>query len=319
MTSRQRTNPGAGAARNPAPSTITFTWDDAARQFQTHLEAALKSRETVAVYNAAIRQAQAFIARLGLADDMRAVRREHLEMFFADLGKRVSPATVLNRRKGLNAFFKWLLAEGEITRNPLEHVPWPEQEDKAPKALSVDEVKAILAACSKSFLGRRRAALVAFMVDTGWRSSAVRAVTVEMVQERGVIRVPTKGRREVQARLTPPTQAYLDRYLRARRSARGSQRPELWLTTTGRPMSRHDIWEEIHNAGLSVGIPGLYPHALRHTHAIWWLEEGGNIADLQENLGHSDLRVTKRYLRFMAQERAMQARQRYGPGNRLGD
>lgn len=56
---------------------------------------------------------------------------------------------------------------------------------------------------------------------------------------------------------------------------------------------------------------------LRHTHAIWWLEAGGNVMDLKENLGHSSIKITERYLKYMAQERAMDARREFAPGNRL--
>lgn len=319
MTRSSRSDSAAQTSRNSLQPNVTFTWSDALKQFTTHLEAGLKSKETVDTYTTSVKQAAAHIAGLGLPDDVTIVRGEHLELFLADLGKRVSPATALNRRKGLNAFFRWLLAEKEIRDNPLVNVPWPAQEDKAPRALTVTEVKSMLTACSRTFLGTRRAALIAFMVDTGWRSSAVRVVTVEMVQERGVIRVPAKGRKEAMARLTPTAQLYLDRYLRRRKKASGAERSDLWLTTSGKPMSRHDLWADIAGAGNSAGIEGVHPHTLRHTHALWWLEEGGNVMDLQENLGHSSLRVTQRYLRYLAQERALQARSKFGPANRLAD
>ncbi len=66
-----------------------------------------------------------------------------------------------------------------------------------------------------------------------------------------------------------------------------------------------------------AGIKHVYPHMLRHSHASWWLEAGCNLMDLKENMGHSSIKVTERYLEYMANERAREARRQFEPGNRL--
>lgn len=314
MTQMDSRSSAAHADSNPLPSHITFTFSDALRQFETHLEAGLKSEETIKSYLISVKQAAVYLEAQGLPDDVAVLTREHIEMFIAALGKRVSPATVVNRFKGLRAFFSWLQEEGEIKNNPMARMDWPKQEDKAPSACTPKEVRKMLDACGKNFTGRRDAALIGFMVDTGWRVSEVLAVTVEMVQTRDKIVVRGKGRKALSARLTPTVQRLVDRYLRVRKSPR----PELWLSRSGKPLDRHGAWEIVAARSKQVGLK-VHPHSLRHSHAIWWLEEGGNLADLSENLGHSDIRVTQRYLRHMAQDRALKARERFGPGNRLAD
>ncbi len=236
---------GGGAARRgnigrkSALPNVTFTFTDATRQFTTHLEAGLKSPETITSYRTAIHQTQEFLSGIGLPDNVTALTREHLELFIADLGKRVSGATVVNRFKGLRAFFTWLHAEGEITDNPMARMEWPKIEEKPPSACTPEEVRAMIADCGRDFAGRRDTALIAFMVDTGWRVSEVLAVTVDMVRERGSLSVPAKGKRTVTARLTPYVQSLIDRYLRVRNSTA----IELWLSRSDAPMDRHAVWE----------------------------------------------------------------------------
>lgn len=298
--------------RKPQHPNITFSFAEALQHFETHLRAQLKSPETIASYGAAVNQAASYLASVGLSADTAAVTGEHLEMFLADLAQRVSSATVVNRFKGLRAFFQWLREEGEIRDNPMARLKWPALQEKPPDALTPEDVKKMLATCDRSFVGRRDAALMGFMVDTGWRVSEVLKVTVQMVRQ-GDLAVLAKGRKAISARLAPPVQEMLNRYLRVRPAAR----PELWLSRSGKAMDRNGVWEVLAYRSKAAAIRHVHPHMLRHTHAIWWLEDGGNVMDLKENLGHSSVRVTERYTRAMAQDRALKARAKFGPGYRL--
>jgi len=292
-------------------SRVTFS--DAVEHFETHLLAAGKSKETIESYLQAAKQYHEFHVALGLPDDVTAPTREHIETWLADLAQRVSSASVANRFKGLRALYKWLEAEGEVRESPMAKLRTPKVREKPPKACSVDEVRLMIATCKRDFVGRRDAALIAFMFDTGWRVTETLKVTVEMVRAKLPLEVQGKGGKVLRATLRPPVQELVNRYLRVRESAR----PELWLTRTGRPMDRHNVLEMLEYRSTYAGIQKVTPHMLRHSHAITWLERGGNLMDLKENLGHSSLSVTERYLTFLAQERALQARQRHGPGDLL--
>ena len=304
--------------REQQQSTITsgnaFSFREASRQFRIHLEAAGKARETVGSYMEAVRQAATFLRALGLPDDIEAVSAEHLREFFADLGRRTSSATVVNRFKGVRAFFAWLHDEGEISGNPMRRLQWPRLEEKPVRAVTPADVRAMLGTCGRDFLGRRDTALIGCMVDLGWRTSEILALTVErMVEGPDHLTVPAKGKKYVTGRLSPVVLEMVNRYLRVRQS----HLPQLWLSRLGSPMERHGVRDVLAYRSKRAGIGHVHPHMLRHTHAIWWLEAGGNLMDLKENLGHSSIRITERYLQYMARERAMEARRQFAPGNRL--
>src|SRR5436309_1907246 len=96
------------------------------------------------------------------------IRREHIEASLVDLLSRFKPGTANNRYRCLQAFFKFLLEEGEITQSPMARMRPPMVPEQAPRFLSEDEVKALLKARDgKGFVERRDKALILTYFDTG--------------------------------------------------------------------------------------------------------------------------------------------------------
>lgn len=308
------TSPKPDRRRSIAPesnvTSVPYIFAQALHHFTTHLEARLLAGQTVESYRRAVNSYARFHAGLGLADNVAVPTHEHIELWVADLAQKSEPATVINRFKGLRAFFKWLLSEGEIREHPMTRMPWPKVPEKIIRALSAEAIQAMLDTCERNLTGRRDSAFIMFLVDSIWRVSEALAITVEMVLEGRKLVVTGKGGKQVMATLAPPTREAINRYLRLRQS----YRPELWLTRTGKPMTRHDAFEVIQSRATRAGVGSVSPHQLRHSAAILWLKAGGNLMDLKENMGHSSIKTTERYLRYLAQETAMEARRYYSPG-----
>ncbi len=74
----------------------------------------------------------------------------------------------------------------------------------------------------------------------------------------------------------------------------------LFLTRSGNPMKREDIWRTLRKRGAKAGIPAarLHPHVLRHSFATHLLRRGMDQRSLQELLGHSSIATTEKYLHF---------------------
>jgi site-specific recombinase XerD len=104
------------AAQSSAPPDIEATEASFARQ----LRAGNKIANTIRAYLEASAPPAAFLAAHGMPCAVGAIHREHLEAFIEDQLVRLKPASVANRYRSLQQFFRWLVDEGEIRESPGE-------------------------------------------------------------------------------------------------------------------------------------------------------------------------------------------------------
>ncbi len=93
--------------------------------------------------------------------------------------------------------------------------------------------------------------------------------------------------------------------------------PEAPVFTVGpgddpRPLTRDVLCRLLARIGERAGVPDVYPHRFRHTFAITFLRNGGDLLTLQALLGHSDMAMVKRYARI-AQTDCAKAHQKASP------
>ena len=176
--------------------------------------------------------------------------------------------------------------------------------------LSQADVKALLAACERTReygrpgkrscdnvrpTGLRDKTLIFLLLDTGMRASEVCGITardVDLKNRRcGVL---GKGDKERSLPISPETARVLWRYMSSRADAKASE--PLFVTITGRPMDRFVLLEMLQDLGAKVGVADCHPHRFRHTFAINFLRNGGNVYELQMALGHTTLEMVRVYL-----------------------
>ena len=85
-----------------------------------HLKSEHRAERTISTYLNALRRLDAFLADRGMPRELRAIRREHVEAWIADMLERNQPGTVSIAFRSMRPFFKWLVDEDEIDRSPME-------------------------------------------------------------------------------------------------------------------------------------------------------------------------------------------------------
>jgi site-specific recombinase XerC len=95
------------------------------RSFRRTLEAGNKSPRTIEAYTDAVRLLATYCHAHGKPLLSSELKREHIQEFIADQLARWKPATAHNRYRGLHAFLKWALAEGDLQASPMNGMKPP--------------------------------------------------------------------------------------------------------------------------------------------------------------------------------------------------
>ena len=234
----------------------------------------------------------------------------------------LSPHTIHGYVRALKAFASWLHEEGFTNSNVLARLKRPKLPQPMIKILSEEEIRDIFGAINpNSFLGARIYAIAILLLDTGIRATELCTITLEntFINE-GYVKVTGKGNKERIVPFGAATKKALIRYISTFRPERTSfvdGDDRLILTPTGGPLSYHGLNKIIKRLGNTAGVPRLHAHLFRHTFAVNYLMNGGDVMTLKLILGHATLEVTQIYL-HLAEAHVKIQHERFSPVDRLG-
>lgn len=227
----------------------------------------------------------------------------------------------------VRSFLKFLTAEQVLKSDPGANVETPRQWKRLPHVLSQDEAQALTEEPLRSpgvprpvapesgetpglhkvsprrpyrnRIAIRDTAILELLYATGMRVSELCDLQVsELNLELGVVRATGKGQK---TRLIPVGRVAVkavQKYLTLVRPklAGSADNGRLFVSRTGKPMAREDVWALVKKYGRAAGLAGKYsPHTLRHSFATHLLEGGANLRAVQEMLGHADIATTQVY------------------------
>ena len=240
------------------------------------------------------------------------VREGDLDGYVGSLRDRgLAPATVARATVSVRRLHRFLADEGRAGTDPGHDLEVPGVPAGLPKALSVEQVEALLASpVGDGPLVLRDRALLEVLYGTGIRISELVGLSVADVDlDERLLLVFGKGSKERVVPMGRHAKAALGDWLSG--AGRGAVQHDarlgrddleaVFLNARGRRLTRQGAWLVVRDHGRRVGLAGeLTPHVLRHSCATHLLDNGADIRTVQELLGHASISTTQRYTSISA-------------------
>lgn len=227
--------------------------------------------------------------------------------------RKISQKTLSNTHGSLACFWKWASKEFQIP-NPFK-VPPIKAYSMPVSPLKENEIVLLLNACRQTpknpknmkpyssirSTAKRDKAIILILLDSGVRVSELCGILVkDYDEENGRLVVTGKGSKTRFVYLGKSSRHALWSYLLERYP---SQKPlkddPLFTERFGMyPLTRNGVLQLLKRLGNRVGVEGVHPHKFRHTFAVEFLRNGGNIFELQQLLGHAELDMVKKYVQI---------------------
>jgi len=259
------------------------------------------SNNTYLAYQNDLRHYLSFLHDHGIRDISQS-RTEDVRSFIvlmSELG--VASSTIVRNITSVRMFYRYLLMEEVMEKDPAENVEIPKKERKLPVVLEIQEVEALLDQIDLSEpKGIRDRAMLEFLYATGVRVSELIGLTQsDLMEGEGFVRVFGKGSKERIVPVGDVAVNFVKRYCREVRPSLTRKKfggDILFLSMRGRPLTRVAVWkilkEYVRKAGIQKNVS---PHTLRHSFATHLLEGGADLRSVQEMLGHVDISTTQIY------------------------
>ena len=238
--------------------------------------------------------------------------------FTPEQDRPLSAETLRCHSRALKAFSSWLYREGYTAENRLKNLKLPKAAAKMMEPLTPEEIHKIASITnSHSPTGTRNHALLVLALDTGLRASEIAGIRLGRLNlEKGYIKVVGKGSKERIVPIGKFVERALWHYIDKVRPKPADQCDELFLSQEGKPITVNTIKLLFSRLARRSGIRRLHAHLCRHTFAINYLLNGGDIFSLREILGHTTLEMVNHYLHFTSAQITEQHR-KYSPMDRL--
>jgi len=229
----------------------------------------------------------------------------------------LAPSSIRRNISAVRTYFRFLLSDGVVARDPSERLETPKRWRTLPDVLTVDEVTRLISSPTLDDpLAFRDRAMLELAYGAGLRVSEWITLGVrDVLLEDKLVRVFGKGSKE---RLVPIGRSAIGAvatYLRELRPKleKGAGKGVLFLNARGEPLTRMGAWKilrkHVDRAGITKDVS---PHTLRHSFATHLLEGGADLRAVQEMLGHADISTTQIYT-HVDREYLRQVHRQYHP------
>jgi integrase/recombinase XerD len=279
-------------------------WDAYIKGFKAYLQLERSmSENTVEAYVHDVLMLAEFLYHKDASISISKITLEHLQDYLAHINEIEFAASSQSRLiSGIKSFFRYLLLEEIVTKDPTALLEAPKLKRSLPVVLSLEEIEQLFAVIDHSKPdGQRNRAIFETLYSCGLRVSELVGLQLSNLYiDLGFIKVLGKGNKE---RLVPiggeaaKQIGFYRLYIRTQlKQIKQGSEDILFLNKRGTALSRVMIFKILKALTEKAGIKkNIHPHTLRHSFATHLVEAGADLRAVQEMLGHKSITTTEIY------------------------
>lgn len=254
------------------------------------------SKDTIRGYGIALNQFFKFTNK-----EFDCIKRADVREWNASLDEEgLMPRTIRIKLSALRSFYKYLLEENLIKKNPTIGIGLPQLEDSLPKYLDKKQLAQLMELAKDD---TRERTIIEVLYNTGVRISELLNIKKSDIKwdTRQIWIEKGKGNKERFVLFTPECSERLSKYLKEIKI----DSPYIFPNKQGNPLGRYWVEVIFKNYSMKLGFR-VTPHFMRHTMAAHLAEKGMPISYIQDLLGHKNINATRKYTRLSNKARKKQ-------------
>lgn len=268
------------------------------------------SPHTFRAYNADVTQFLTFLAHHNATEvSLSHVSGTNLTDFRSWLSRKAMDGLASSSRarslSGVKNFLTWLDKQGILHNASIKLVRTPKLPRKLPRPLEETQAMRLIESAinlESDWVTLRDQALFTLLYACGLRIQEALGLNISDMPREGFLIVMGKGRKERQVPVLPIVEKTLAAYRTSCPFAETPTRP-LFVGEKGNRLHQGVAQKSMRDIRGSLNLPATAtPHALRHSFATHLLQNGANLREIQELLGHASLSTTQRYTDVNAEE-----------------
>lgn len=272
------------------------------------------SRHTLRAYSGDVGYFLQFLrGHIGDAPSLNNLSEASIRDFRSWLSRKAmdgnSNATRARALSGVKNFLSWLDKQGIMHNPAVKIIRTPKLPRKLPRPLHENQAFRVLDHAQmtntgqQDWTGSRDRALFTLLYGCGLRIDEALSLNIGQMPRDGYLRIMGKGRKERQVPVIGIVEDMLRAYLNECPYPQDMPDQPLFLGARGERLNQGVAQRSMRNLRRAIGLPETAtPHALRHSFATHLLQNGANLREIQELLGHASLSTTQRYTDVNAEE-----------------
>ena len=217
---------------------------------------------------------------------------QDIQQYLGNLDAR--PTSIARKASALRGFYKFLMLEHIINKNPATNIELPKRPKPLPKLLSTEEIELLISSAGDVRNATRLRAMIELLYASGLRVSELCELPMTAILGDRLL-IHGKGAKERIVPMHTEAQTALARWLRVR----DTEESKYVFPSRGASghITRDGFFKLLKKCAVLAGISParVGPHVLRHSFASHLLSHGANLRAIQTMLGHEDISTTQIY------------------------